>query len=196
MILVYKVATTGLVNFKEADDHPSQPHIVAVTALLCTPTGRVEQRLHDLVRPDGWEIPAASTQFHGVSTKAAASVGRPEPEILGAILDIDAKASRRVAHNESFDSKAVRQAMARYPAVADGRVWPKDKGICSMRAALDHLAEREPTTFHGRYAKLDALHQAVLGEPHDGGVDTASWAESVRRIWFEIQRRASRGEAA
>lgn len=195
MILIYKVATTGLVQFKLADDHPSQPHLVHVAALLCTDSGRIDAAMDRIVQPLGWEIPRASTAFHGVSEASAVDLGLREDDVLAELLAMDAKAAVRVAHNESFDSKVVRIAMARYPEAAAGKLWEKSKGVCSMKTALDYLTTADPKTFWGRQAKIADVFEAVLGEPYPYGIRATAWVHAVKEIYFKVARQQL-GEAA
>jgi len=196
MILVYKLATTGLPLFREPDDDPRQPHIVALSAMLCRQDGEVEDELHRVVRPDGWEIPAETIKFHGVTPEAAVEHGIPEPAALGELLGLASRAKVRVAFNEPFDARIIRYAMARYPAPIGDEHWQAMQAACAMRAGLDHLSNADPGTFYGRQMKLEKLYDELFDMELRTARDTCGRVDAAREIYFEVLRRQDMGEAA
>lgn len=195
MILVYKIATTGLIQHKLPDDDPAQPHMVHVAARLFDRTGAMVDEMNDLVWPGSWEIPGDSVRFHGIPHGRAVKEGASEHAVLARLLEMDARADVRVGHNEAFDSKVVRLAMLRYPSVVGEMTWEKAKGVCSMKTALDYLAKQDPGTFYGRQAKIEQVYEAVLGDPYPYGKDALDWVTAIQEIYFEVAPQG-RGEAA
>lgn len=196
MILVYKLATTGLPLFREPDDDLRQPHIVALSAMLCRQDGEVEDELHRVVRPNGWEIPAETVQFHSVTPEAAAEHGQLENAVLAEFLKVARWADLRVAFNEPFDARIIRYALTRYPETAFAEHWQAMKSACAMRAGLDLLTKIDPATFRGRTIKLEALWHEFFGEELKTARDTCGRADAAREIYFEVLRRQRLGEAA
>lgn len=77
--LFYDTETTGLPLFKEPSEHPDQPHIVQLAAILVDLDTRREIASMDvIVRPDGWTIPDDVAAIHGITTGHAMQVGVPE----------------------------------------------------------------------------------------------------------------------
>jgi len=71
LICVLDTETTGLPKFKEPSDHPDQPHIVDICALLYTPQGVLVDSFEAMVRPDGWTIPNDVSVIHGIDDAMA-----------------------------------------------------------------------------------------------------------------------------
>ncbi|WP_182340872.1 hypothetical protein [Comamonas koreensis] len=58
LALAYDTETTGLPLFKEPSEHPDQPHIVQLGAILVDLNTRTTIASMDvIIRPDGWTIP-------------------------------------------------------------------------------------------------------------------------------------------
>jgi hypothetical protein len=62
MLLFVDTETSGLIDFAQPTDHPSQPHIVQLAALLCDDDEdcTVRETYQSIIRPDGWEIQTAA----------------------------------------------------------------------------------------------------------------------------------------
>lgn len=71
LICVFDTETTGFPNFKAPSDHPDQPHIVDICALLYTPEGDLVDSFEAMVRPDGWSIPNEVSVIHGITNEMA-----------------------------------------------------------------------------------------------------------------------------
>lgn len=196
MILVYKIATTGMPLWRAKDDDPEQPHMVALTGLLCDEdaVGTVKATIDCLIAPKGWVIPVPSTAIHGVEQHKAEQHGIPEDQALGMLFDLQARAGARVAHNEQFDARIVSIARARYPHV-QSQEWDQAQAICSMRSTLEWLAATDGKTFYGRTAKLEVLHQRVTGKDAPIGRSTMARAYAARDVFFGVKAALSEGSA-
>jgi DNA polymerase III subunit epsilon len=113
VIAGWDTETTGLPKWQERSNHPDQPHIVQLAVVTCSDDGQELSAASWLVRPDGWEIPPAMTEIHGITNERALAEGLPEDEVVALWLVAQAKAKCRVAHNEQFDRRIMRIAMLR-----------------------------------------------------------------------------------
>lgn len=113
MILVYDTETTGLPNFKARSADPAQPHLVQIALVNCTDAGVEIDSWCRMIRPNGWIISPEVTAIHGISHEQAMDEGIDEMEAAGTFMVFQARASLRVAHNESFDRRIMRIAMVR-----------------------------------------------------------------------------------
>ena len=194
MFLVYKCATTGLPLFGEPDNDPGQPHIVRLAAILCDDDGDMVDELDKIVAPDGWEIPEATVPFHGITTEGALRNGEPELAVLQRFLDLAAQADRRVAHNEPFDSRIIRYALARYLPDQVEAWATKPEPYCTMKATKDLLAaEGPPPWMRGRAIKVQPIYEYLIGGDweNEWSKDAAATADCVRQIYVELQRRGA-----
>lgn len=113
MIVAFDFETDGLPLFNERSVDPRQPHIVQMALVSYGDDGVELSNECVIVKPDGWTIGADMTAIHGISHEQALEVGIPENDAVALFLVAMAKATVRVAHNESFDRRIARIAMSR-----------------------------------------------------------------------------------
>lgn len=134
-ILFFDTETTGLPLWKDPSDHPDQPHMVQLAAVLADPESReIIDKMDAIIKPDGWVIPDDVAAIHGITTERALEDGIPEAEALDMFLAMYARCGLRVAHNTTFDNRIVRIAMKRYrpDAVTDDQWKDKSGYHCTM----------------------------------------------------------------
>ena len=97
LICFFDTETTGLPLFKSPSDHPDQPHIVDICALLYTPDGVLVDSFEAMVRPDGWVIPneVAGKRWALDFVQALGSSIRREPVRTKAIADLTRYAAQQ-----------------------------------------------------------------------------------------------------
>lgn len=116
-VIVMDTETTGFPIYNEPSEGDNQPHIVELAALLYDGTDLID-RVHYIVRPDGWTIPDEVAAIHSITTERAMDEGIPEHQVLEAYLALHGRAELRVAHNEPFDARIIRIGIKRF---GDGR---------------------------------------------------------------------------
>lgn len=126
LILFYDTETTDLPEYKLPSDDPKQPHLVELAALLYTRDGVLVDKLHSLVRPDGWTISEAAFALHGISLERAHLEGDDEAKVTAAFLALHARSAVRVAHHRAFDDRIMRIALKRY--IPDAAEAFKERG--------------------------------------------------------------------
>lgn len=159
--LAFDTETTGLPLFKEPSEHPGQPHIVQLAAVLVDLDSRRELASMDvIVKPEGWTIPAEVSAIHGITQEQALEVGIPESTALEMLLALWAQRTR-IAHNESFDARIVRIACMRHaPSFADS--WKAGKAECTQLLSTPIL--NLPPTAKMKAAGFNKPKSANLGE--------------------------------
>jgi len=188
--VVYDTETTGLPLFKEPSEHPDQPHIVQLAAMLVDlDTHNVLQTIDVTIKPDGWTIPDEAARIHGITTELAGDIGMPESLAVEMLLEL-CQGRMRIAHNEAFDSRIVRIACMRHfdPQSADD--WKAGEAYCTMQAALPIM--KLPPTDRMRAAGFTRPKQPTLGEAVSfftgRGLDNAHNAMAdVRGCWDVYQ---------
>ncbi|MCB0771675.1 MAG: 3'-5' exonuclease [Flavobacteriales bacterium] len=156
MTLFFDTETTSLIKYGQPSNHPDQPHLVEIAAILVDDKFNIVDTYHAVIRPMGWNIPSEVSRIHGITEAFATEHGVPEHEALAAFLGLCEKAKMRVAYNEPFDARIIRIALKRYqPHIAD---WWKDfPSACAMRLTQSLIKGKVPTLFEA--------HEAVLGRP-------------------------------
>lgn len=162
--LAFDTETTGLPLFKEPSEHPDQPHIVQLAAVLVDLDSRRELACMDvIVKPDGWTIPAEVSAIHGITTEQALDVGIPESTALEMLLALWAQ-RKRIAHNEPFDARIVRIACMRHaPEFADP--WKAGKAECTQQLSTPIL--NLPPTDKMKAAGFKKPKSANLSEAYE-----------------------------
>lgn len=196
MIMCFDVETGGFVNERLPYDHPAQPPLVQLGAILVDADNGAEwATLELIVKPDGYEIPTAASSVHGVTTEIAAKVGVPLSLAVAAYCNLRAKADLVVAYNKNFDVAIMEIAIAR-----NGKrpTHPGPEVECAMELVTP-LAKMPPTAKmiaggyggDGRYKppKLTEAHQFLFGEGFDGAHSALADARATMRVWFECKRR-------
>lgn len=139
LILFMDTETTGLPDFKAPSESEHQPHLVQVAALLTTNTGKVVSSIDLTVAADGWEIPAETSEIHGITTERSREVGVPESVAVQTFLALWRRASKRVAHNEQFDARIMRIALLRHTTQEIADEFKAGAAECTARLATPIL---------------------------------------------------------
>ena len=162
--LAFDTETTGLPLFKEPSEHPDQPHIVQLAAVLVELDTRRELACMDvIVKPEGWTIPAEVSAIHGITQEHALDVGIPEAVAVEMLLALWAQRTR-IAHNEQFDARIVRIACMRHaPAFADS--WKAGHAECTQLLSTPIL--NLPPTEKMKRAGFNRPKSANLGEAYE-----------------------------
>jgi len=162
--IAFDTETTGLPLFKEPSEHPDQPHIVQLAAVLFDLDNRRELASMDvIVKPEGWTIPTEVSAIHGITQEQALDVGISEATALEMLLALWALRPR-IAHNESFDARIVRIACMRHaPTFADA--WKAGKAECTQLLSTPIL--KLPPTEKMKAAGFNKNKSANLGEAYE-----------------------------
>ena len=165
-ILFYDFETSGLPLFDQPSCDPRQPHIVQLAASLVDQETRKTIASVDLIaQPDGWIIPDITTEIHGITTEHAIKVGVPESLIVDVLLAMHRQCDFRVGHNESFDARIMRIAMARFnhpTELMDAYKEAPAYCTCTKATPICMVAGK----FSGfKKPKLAEAYQHFMGEP-------------------------------
>jgi len=193
MILVFDTETTGIPDFKARSVDPAQPHIVQMALIIYGDDLVSTQDTSVIVRPDGWIIPPEMTAIHGISHERAMDEGVPEKDAAEMFLVAQAKASLRVAHNESFDRRILRIAMTRAGIERDVIEFTEARqSYCTCQASkpilnLPPTDKMMASGFNGpKPPKLEECIKHFFGEELPGSHDALIDAQACARIYFRL----------
>lgn len=171
LALFYDTETTGLPLFKEPSEHPDQPHIVQIAALLVDlDTRQTISSMDVVIRPAGWTIPDEVAAVHGITTAHAEAVGINEVQALDMFMALWAGPGRlRIAHNEQFDARILRIALKRFRDEPDevlpiSDTWKEGVAECTARLATPIC--QIPPTAKMLKAGFNKFKTANLGEAY------------------------------
>ena len=184
-ILFIDCETTNKLQYGIPLNHPDQPRIVQLAAVLTDDSGTELGSFSFLIRPDGWTIPKEAEDIHGISTHMATLGGVPIALALAVLDKFAAMASTVVAHNIDFDLSMVESEHLRKPTILDRS---KDN-FCTMKSSTNLCALPGKYAGQFKWPKLTEAHETLLGTAFDGAHDAMADVRACSRVYFELKRR-------
>lgn len=136
---------------------------------------------HEIIRPQGWDIPTETVAIHGVTTEQADKEGKPFVEVVTEFLNDAEKYPLICAHNVYFDTSIIKAAiMALCPELAEKAESAlfKGKRIDTMRKTIKFVGARKENG-SGKFPTLEELFAKLF----DGATFPAHNAlEDVRAL--------------
>lgn len=136
---------------------------------------------HEIIRPQGWDIPTETVAIHGITTEQADKEGKPFVEVVTEFLDDAEKCPLICAHNVYFDTSIIKAAiMALCPELAERAESAlfKGKRIDTMRKTIKFVGARKENG-SGKFPTLEELFARMF----DGATFPAHNAlEDVRAL--------------
>lgn len=199
-ILFYDSETQSLPLWNQPSDHPDQPHIVQLAALLVDPDSRQTIASMDvIVRPAGWTIPDDVAAVHGITTERAEAVGVSEKLAVELFMELWHHRPR-VAHNEQFDARIIRIALMRYQSSVVEEwakpmpdVWKEGNAECTARLATP-ICALPPTEkmkaakrFHHKTPNLSEAYRHFTGRDLENAHSAMADVLACRDVYFAIR---------
>lgn len=158
-VLTFDCETTGLPakGAKWNVDFAEFPNIVQLAWSVN------EKERSYIIKPEGWEIPDASIEVHGITAERANAEGVPFADIIDEFLQDCEKARLLVGHNIYFDTSIVKAMILRimgreyYDAKAEDALF-KGKRIDTMMKTIKFVGALYANGRPGKYPKLEELY--------------------------------------
>lgn len=176
-VLCFDCETTGILEkgMKWDEDFLRFPRPVTMAWAF----GDTER--HEIIRPQGWDIPTETVAIHGITTEQADKEGKPFIEVVTEFLDDAEKCPLICAHNVYFDTSIIKAAiMALCPELAERAESAlfKGKRIDTMRKTIKFVGARKENG-SGKFPTLEELFARLF----DGATFPAHNAlEDVRAL--------------
>lgn len=212
MIVAYDTETTGLWKNALEVDHPAQPKICSLSAMLIEETSpstfEVRETIDVIVKPDGWiiadpvlpalgltmaEARAQKIQFvasdvHGITQAVAEEQGVPLIEALGKFAALCYQADTLLAHNEAYDNNVIRHGCR----LVERRIanFGELKRVCTMMMAKDYC--RLPPNFKGgdwKWPKLEEAYRALFNKELENAHNSFDDIRQSVEVYQELKRR-------
>lgn len=199
-VLHYDTETTGLPVNGQPSDHPDQPRIVSISAILDDETGRTRSVFSTIIKPEGWTIDESKqtdsgrpTAFsiHGITNDVANRFGIPIAEAIKRFHQLIQPGTVISAFNHHFDFKLVKISCAQIDAMGGNgagealRTYFEEhvSHICTMREAAANLIGKQRISMKNAYFEMfkEEIQKGLHGSLDD--------AYSTRRIFHELKRR-------
>lgn len=197
MIIGFDTETTGLPDFKARSTDPAQPHLVQLALVICDDDGNESSTRSVLIKPNGWTISPEVTAIHGITHERAMDEGIHEDQAVALFVVTQGRASLRIAHNESFDRRIIRIAMARAGYERDFiEAIEARPSYCTCNTAkpIVNLPPTQRMTDAGmtgpKPPKLEECIRHFFGEDLPGAHDALVDARASVRIYQHLNKKA------
>ena len=185
--LFFDTETTGLPKKWNAPvtDLKNWPRMVQLAWLLYDDQGNEIIRSNEIIQPDGFRIPIASSSIHGITTERAKEEGIPVGEALNKFSHALDSTDYLVAHNIDFDDKIVGAEFIR--AEMENDFFQKAR-ICTMKSSIKFCK------LPGKYGKyknpsLTQLHTKLFGKGFDDAHDALADVVACANSFYELRER-------
>jgi DNA polymerase III epsilon subunit-like protein len=186
MYLFFDTETTGLPKSWKAPvtDLNNWPRLVQIAWIFYDKDGINIRSGNHIIKPEGFTIPADSSNIHGITTQRAEEEGIALQSALEDFQQNLSEATYLIAHNISFDEKIVGAEFLRKNITNDLSAKRK---ICTMESSTDFCAIDGPYGY--KWPKLQELHHKLFGvgftEAHNAAADIAATAA----CFWEMKKR-------
>ncbi len=192
-LCIWDCETTGLPDFKLPADHPTQPHICEVAAVVVDSESEHELDFFaSLIRPDGWSISAELTAIHGISTQMCLAEGMRIADALDRLHGMIRETDVTLSYGFRFDDKMRRGACRRHgiPDLFGTFAWACVQSPVSAACQMPATAKMMKAGLGRRFKtpKLGEAVQILLGESHEGAHRALADVRATVRCLFAAKR--------
>lgn len=184
--LFFDTETTGVPRDYNAPASNTRnwPRLVQLGWIVTDEEGDVLSQGNEIVKPEGFVIPADAAQVHGINTEKAQREGKPLREVIEAFLKDAEQAKCIVGHNISFDQKVVVAELYRL-GIPD--TISTAKSLCTMQAGKDYCKIQG---YYGyKWPKLQELHNKLFGCDFEDTHDAMADITATKKCFFEMRKR-------
>lgn len=186
-VLTFDCETTGLPpkGAKWDVDFAEFPNIVQLAWAVN------EQERSYIIKPEGWEIPEASIEVHGITAERANADGVPFADIIDEFLGDCKKARLLVGHNIYFDTSIVKAMILRimgreyYDAKAEDALF-KGKRIDTIMKTIKFVGALYQNGRPGKFPKLEELFAKLFPGETFPAHDALQDVKALRRCVPEL----------
>jgi exonuclease RNase T and DNA polymerase III len=185
--LFFDTETTGIPKDYKAPctNTDNWPRLIQLGWLLTDAEGRILSEGNHIVRPDGFEIPKAASDVHGITTEFALENGKPLLDVIFAFgADLN-QAECVIGHNLGYDLHIVGAEYVRLGY--DSRIMFARPTLCTMQATIQYC--NIPGRFGPKWPKLMELYTKLFGQEFDGAHDAMADIVATKECFFELIRR-------
>ena len=185
MKLFFDTETTGLPRNYRAPvtDLKNWPRVIQVAWLMADDAGAEVKSAEDIIKPDGFTIPADAAKIHGITTDIAKERG---VELKGVLEEMGAdmvSAEVLIAHNVQFDEKVLGAEFLRVGAPNHIAAKPRK---CTMQSSTDFCAI--PGPYGNKWPKLQELYMKLFQTEFDGSHSALADVRACSKCYFELKR--------
>lgn len=188
MFIVFDTETTGLPGDYDApaSDVNNWPRMVQLSwIIIYASSGRVIRKETHIIKPEGYEIPQASTAIHGITTEDAMKMGEDLETVLKKFTEEYNSVDAAIGHNVEFDVKVVTAELYRKKLPKLKRM----KKYCTKKLGTPVCCIPKEWGNGYKWPTLQELYRYLFNEPFYGGHDAGEDAEAARKCFVELRNR-------
>ncbi|MCE3225978.1 MAG: polymerase subunit alpha [Bacteroidetes bacterium] len=189
MFLIFDTETTGLPRNYNAPltDFDNWPRMVQIAWQLHDATGKLLQNDSIIVKPEGYTIPFATIQIHGITNERANEEGRDLKTVLQQFAEVVAKTNYLCGHNIEFDMNIIGAEFLRcgLPNVLENRAFIDTKND----QTTEYCAIPGGRGGKFKWPTLTELHQKLFNKGFDEAHNAAFDVAATTKVFFEIIKR-------
>lgn len=185
MILIFDCETSGVPDKGQYDNpaHKNTPRLVELGALLYTDNQKRYGRLELIIKPDGFEIPKAASDVHGITTERALNEGIPLSEAMSRFEKMIDLCHTVVAHNFSYDYLVYRGECLKLNL--PDKLKDKHK-ICTKELTTDICKIPALYGYGYKWPTLQEAHVKLFGYEFSGAHGAIADITACAKIYFEV----------
>lgn len=184
--LFFDTETTGLpknYNAPSSDLDNWSPRLVQLGWIMQNERKEVLSMGNFIIKPDGFEIPKASSDVHGITTEKALAEGEDLKKIVYMFLGAARLADVIVGHNISYDMHIMGAEMI--------RTWGQDyiekrPTICTMQSSIEFC--KIPGKFGFKYPKLQELHKKLFDKEFEDAHNAFADINATAECFWEMKK--------
>lgn len=185
MILFFDTETTGFAHKSKPIDHPDQPHVIQLAAILAEEDGAVRSSFSFLIDPGvekGVRIPSGAAAVHGIDEERLWRHGLSPTLVLAMFAEAYARADLVVGHNVDFDVEMMDIYFARHTE-QKALTTPR---FCTMKSSTDICRIPSPRGGY-KWPKLAEAYKIMLGKDLVGAHDAMNDVRAAMELYFHLK---------
>lgn len=189
MFLIFDTETTGLPRNYNAPltDFDNWPRMVQIAWQLHDAQGNLLQHDSIIIKPEGYAIPFATIQIHGITNERANEEGKDLKNTLQVFADVVSRSTYVCGHNIEFDLNIVGAELLRcgLPNVLQSKPFIDTKND----QTTEYCALPGGRSGKFKWPTLTELHQKLFNKGFDEAHNAAFDVAATTKVFFEIIKR-------
>ena len=189
MFLIFDTETTGLPRNYNAPvtDFDNWPRMVQIAWQLHDATGNLISNDSIIVKPEGYTIPFATVQIHGITNERANEEGQELKNTLQKFSDVVGQTNYLCGHNIEFDINIIGAELLRcgLPNILENRPFIDTKND----QTTEYCAIPGGRGGKFKWPTLTELYQKLFNKGFDEAHNAAFDVAATTKVFFEILKR-------
>ncbi len=189
MFLIFDTETTGLPRNYNAplSDFDNWPRMVQIAWQLHDPRGHLISHDSIIIKPEGYTIPFATIQIHGITNERANEEGLDLKETLQKFVSVVNQSSYLCGHNIEFDMNIIGAELLRsgFENVLQGKASIDTKND----QTTDYCALPGGRGGKFKWPTLTELYQKLFNSKFNEAHNAAFDVSATGKVFFEIIKR-------